>query len=324
MQIIKRKRHGGRPYKNPTTYLNMKGRPILKKQIVDYLKHCEKGLNHSPRTIEHKRYCFNQFVRYTKCKSLQALTNKEVDDWIVTLAENNSGPVAINHCISQLVVMLRYYRDMNYELSIKIALINKQKVPDKEEKMSYTRQQIEKALFYADLREWLMISIFFDTGMRLSELQRLRLENFNGRDITFIAKGRKLNFAMISQKTYEKMKIYVKKYKITDYLFPGRDKSVPISRQQIERLTKRVFAMAGFPEFHPHMLRHSFAMDLLTVQGLSVREIQQLINHTKLETTEHYLDRITKEQKKKLWEEQRFRTSCNKRPIIKIVENSSI
>ncbi|MBR0403078.1 tyrosine-type recombinase/integrase [Candidatus Saccharibacteria bacterium] len=212
---------------------------------------------------------------------------------------------------------------MNVELKVQIALINKQKVPDKDERMSYTRAEIEKALFYADLREKIMIILFFDTGMRLGELRNLRLQNIKKRSISFIGKGRKLGFAMMSDKTYEQLQFYIKKNKITDYIFPGKDETKPLSPQQIERSLKKVFTKAGFPEFHPHMLRHSFVMDLLLVQGLGVRQIQYLINHSKLETTEHYIDRITKDQRRELWESQRFRNGYSNRPVIRIEESKA-
>lgn len=305
---LKQKSKAGRKPTNPTTIYNIKGRSILKKQILDYIDYCKNVRRMSPATIKYKEWCFNEFVRNVNIKSLEDVTNSDINRWTAIMTKKNYTAVSINHCLCQIIVLLKWSRDMGITIkNVHLSLIVKQKEPDKLERQSYTRSEINSALQYANLREWIMLELMFECGLRLEELKGLRLKNINGRGMNIVGKGRKLRFVMMSKKTREKLDTYIEKEDINDYLFPGREKNKSLSGNQIRRLTNRCFEKAGLYDYHPHKLRHSFAMDLLEVQGLSVRQIQHLLGHSKIETTEIYLDKMTRTEQFSLWEEERYK-----------------
>jgi site-specific recombinase XerD len=64
--------------------------------------------------------------------------------------------------------------------------------------------------------------------------------------------------------------------------------NAPLTVQTIRDDLKDAFAQAGFPDFYPHALRHSFATDLQR-RGASVEEIKEMLGHKNIATTERYL-----------------------------------
>lgn len=305
--LKRRKKKVGR-HGNPLTVKTMRGRPILKRQIEAYLRYCEHTRRMSPRTMDYKDWCFNELVRGVKINRLEEFTNEDINKWVADMTKRGLSAVTVNHCLSQTVAMIKWQKDMGVKMpNMHVSLIIKQKEPDVAKREFFTRQEIAKVLSFADRREWLMISLLFDCGLRLEELQKIRLQNIHGRGMNIVGKGRKLRFVMMSATTRERMDDYIERDKITDYLFPGLDGKSPLSSNQIRRATEKVFSLAGFNDYHPHMIRHSFAMDLLNEQGLTVREIQNLLGHSKIETTEHYLKKLTRTEQQDLWLSQRFR-----------------
>lgn len=307
MLKIKQKRRPGKPARSEITFRNMKGRNRLKKQLTEYINYCQGYRKMAKATMEYKEWCFNELARNTSVKSLEELTDKDVERWIRYNTEKlGNSPVTVNHLIAQLKVMIKWAKDMGIDTPVHVSYLQLQPVPDRDTKMSYTRKDIIHALAFADLREWLQIALMFDCGLRISELRHLRLENVENRGMNIIGKGSKLRYVMMSERTYERLQYYIEREQITDWLFPGRGGDKPISQQQIRRNTAKVFHRAGFKDYHPHMLRHSFAMDLLKEQQVGVRDIQQFLGHAKLDTTEVYLDKLSKDEKAKFWKEKRF------------------
>jgi integrase/recombinase XerD len=67
-----------------------------------------------------------------------------------------------------------------------------------------------------------------------------------------------------------------------------KERGRPVSRRAVQRMMDRRTAKAGLSKITPHMLRHSFATELLD-EGFSIREVQALMRHANLRTTEIYL-----------------------------------
>lgn len=137
----------------------------------------------------------------------------------------------------------------------------------------------------------LIIETLYSTGLRVSEIITLKLENidFENKIINIKGgKGDKDRITIISQKILNKIKDYVQSNNPKKYIFESEWRGR--KKQLDERTIQLIVKNAGLRiklKISPHTLRHSFATHLLE-QGTDIRYIQKLLGHSKLETTQIY------------------------------------
>lgn len=136
-----------------------------------------------------------------------------------------------------------------------------------------------------------MLQILYSSGLRVSELVNLKINdvNFFRKIITVRAgKGKKDRVTIISQIVLENINKYLVEYQPLVYLFESHEVGSRISVRTIQKVVEDAAAKVGVKEsVGPHTLRHSFATHLLE-QGVSIRYIQELLGHARLETTQIY------------------------------------
>ena len=240
-------------------------------------------------TMAAKMDGINYFVRFTKITDLKDITNQMIDDWVDHMNSRNNTGRTINNRLAQLKVMLRWQRDDNVSMpNLKISrIITQKEVPPR--KVFFTREEIGKALAMADRREWLMIKLAFDCGLRISELRNLRLSDIHGKRMRIVGKGQKLRYVVMSDDARIRLDDWISRENIKDYLWPSASrKASPICDAEMRSAMRKVFNSAGFNDFRPHDLRHSYATDLKRL-GLSTRKIQVGMGHSSEAITERYL-----------------------------------
>lgn len=267
----------------------MKNIKPINKQIDEYLNYCENVRRMSEQTLHGKRWICKELLKSVKINSLDELTNQHINDWIAEQTARNCSGRTINGRLVNLVAMLRYFQDMGMafpKLKLRLIMKCKEQPP---RRVYYTKEQIEQVLKYADHLEWLLIKLCFDCGLRISELRNLRLMNLNERMVTFVGKGAKARESYMSEETRERLSDWIRRNRVEDFLWvrtPG--KNDPLSVEDIRYLMRRPFYQAGFKNFYPHALRHSFATDIQK-NGASLMETKEMLGHARIETTERYV-----------------------------------
>nr|DAK63455.1 MAG TPA: SITE SPECIFIC RECOMBINASE XERD [Caudoviricetes sp.] len=255
-------------------------------QIDEYLEYCEFTRQMSKMTINSKRHTYKHFIEDTEINDLRELDNKAFNRWIAAQSSREASARTINTRMAHIMAMLRYFREMGLNMPIKLPLIKKLK-EGPVRRVFYNREQIEKALSYADEMAWLLIKISFDAGLRISELRNLRLDNLFGNRIKFIGKGFKPRESYITTDTYNKLQAWIRDNDIKDTIWinqRGRQYSV----DELRILMRKPFHKAGFMDFYPHALRHSFGTDIQQ-KGATLLEMQQMLGHSNAETTQRYI-----------------------------------
>ena len=267
----------------------MKNLKSIDKQIDEYLNYCENVRRMSEQTLHGKRWICREFLKTLKIDSLSELSNKHINEWIAEQTARGCSGRTINSRLVNLVAMLRYFQDMGISFpKLKLRLIVKCK-EQPPRRVYYTREQIEQVLRYADHLEWLLIKLCFDCGLRISELRNLRLMNLNGRMVTFIGKGSKARESYMSKEAKTRLDDWIQRNRISDFIWvrtPGKNE--PMSVEDIRYLMRKPFYQAGFKNFYPHALRHSFATDIQK-HGASLMETKEMLGHARIETTERYV-----------------------------------
>jgi len=170
-----------------------------------------------------------------------------------------------------------------YKSGIKVYL------PKKEKKLPIvlTKKEITKMInSLNNLKHRLVIALLYSSGLRLSEIINLKVEDINFIDNTIHiknSKNKKDRITILAKKT----KAMLKKYNMGKrYVFENKDKKY--SPKSVYEIVKKAGKSAGIKkEVTPHTLRHSFATHLLE-NGVDIRYIQKLLGHSKLSTTQIY------------------------------------
>lgn len=144
------------------------------------------------------------------------------------------------------------------------------------------------------LRDKAILELFFSTGLRLSELCSLNRDlDLSKDEFSIRGKGEKIRVVFLSPRAKEAISIYLKERKDMDEpLFiqysNKKGEGNRLTPRSIERLVKYYAIAAGISKkVTPHVIRHSFATDLLS-NGADIRSVQMMLGHANIATTQIY------------------------------------
>ncbi|MBI1733323.1 MAG: site-specific tyrosine recombinase XerD [Gammaproteobacteria bacterium] len=157
------------------------------------------------------------------------------------------------------------------------------------------------------MRDRAMLELLYATGLRVSELVGLRMEQINLRQgvVRVLGKGNKERLVPLGEEAAHWLDRYLRTARPAllrnvpgATLFPGR-RGAPLTRQAFWHAIRRHARKAGMARaISPHVLRHAFATHLLN-HGADLRAVQMLLGHADISTTQIYTH-VAKERLKKL------------------------
>lgn len=282
--------------------------------VDEFLEYLEIERNLSPLTIRDYRHYLNHFVDWTDANSPigkpQDLTLEVVRKYRVYLAHFNSPngnlplkKVTQNYYVIALRSFLRYL----VKKDIKVVTPDKIELPKTESRSLkfLDRDQLERLLASPDvskdqgLRDKTLMEMLFSTGLRVSELCKLDRDQINleRREFGIIGKGGRARVVFLSDRAC----IWLEKYmtrRIDTYkaLFiryagskdPITGEKMRLTPRSVQRAIDKYVKKAKLPvKATPHVLRHSFATDLL-FNGADLRSVQEMLGHKNVATTQIY------------------------------------
>ncbi len=155
-------------------------------------------------------------------------------------------------------------------------------------------------------RNFAIMMLFMDTGIRLDELVNLRLSrvDFVIGEMTIFGKGSKERKVPIGTQAKKALLDYVTKVRPepinpqdADRLFLNAD-GYPITHDAVEKMFQRIRKSVDIPRLHPHACRHTFAVRYL-VHGGDAFSLQRILGHTSLEMTRKYVNLASEDVKEK-------------------------
>lgn len=291
----------------------------IEKLLRDYLDYLEIERNRSPKTRENYERYLKEFLRVTKVKSPEDITDNIVREFRLKLARKGSPldaargqgrkkplkKVTQSYYIIALRNFLKYLakRDIKTLAPEKIEL---PKIPERQiEVLEY--QDLERLLAapkstdLRSLRDKAILELFFSTGLRLAELCGLdRYIDLKRGEVSVRGKGDKLRVVFLADSAKKAIKVYLaKRPDAEEELFVSLTRAGKvlgrITPRAVERMIESRAKEAGIPKkIHPHQLRHSFATDLL-INGADLRSVQELLGHASISTTQIYTHLTNKE-----------------------------
>jgi site-specific recombinase XerD len=131
----------------------------------------------------------------------------------------------------------------------------------------------------------------YGAGLRVSEVVRLKISDIDSaRGLLRVeqGKGKKDRYAMLSPRLLKVMRAWWRVERSKDWLFPGRTPGKHMDAGMLQLVCGQAAELAGIAKrVRVHTLRHSFATHLLD-QGVDLRVIQELLGHTRIDTTARY------------------------------------
>lgn len=271
------------------------GRPSdLSEKIEAYLS-CRALDGLSQATIANYRYHLARFARYIE-KRVTTITTADIRAYLADLVETRK--IKSTTLEGEKSILKSFFAWLEDEEYIK-------KSPARKIRPTRVEKRVRKSLTLEELelmrdacqtpRERCMLELFYSSGMRLAELGSVDMPMLDWSDnsIRVIGKGNKERIVRFSEKT----KVYIKKYLAVRGSFEDpalfiRSKSphTRMGRRSIEQEIGRIAERAGLDKHvFPHLLRHSFATQG-SRSGMSITTIQELMGHSKIETTMGYVD----------------------------------
>jgi integrase/recombinase XerD len=179
-----------------------------------------------------------------------------------------------------------------------------------------SNQEIEKMInsidvsSYSGYRNRLTIEVLYATGLRVSEFVNLQLSDiiFKEGFLDIIGKGNKERYVPICKSALNHLQTYIDNYrsqieikpKYKDYVFVNQKRGTNLTRQFIFNLIKKTAKDVGIQKkIHPHILRHSFATELIR-NGANIIAVKEMMGHSSIRSTEIYVNLDKKDLKKAL------------------------
>ena len=269
-------------------------------QIKEYfLKSILDQKNYSKKTFENYNRDLNKFFKFLndyKIKDIKKITKETVRLYFLKQKNNNISNRTLGRYYSSLNSFFIYSIEHEYIGVNPLKFIDYPKYTKKIPEYIYDCQ-LEKLLnektsenVEIELRNKLIIHLLLDTGVRVSELVNIKVRDIDveERIIKVFGKGSKERFVFFTSKTKELLINYFIKRKekaITDNLLINY-KGEKLTERSVQKIIKLVGEKIGL-DIHPHLLRHTFATDLLN-KGADIRMIQELLGHENLDTTQIY------------------------------------
>ena len=289
----------------------------------------EKGL--AQNTFESYRNDLREFATFLAQKrisDIEKIDKKNILNYYKFLEKNAFSKATLQRRYSALNQLFKYLVRQNILQTNPMLTMRRQKKEVKLPKF-LTEEEIRKIIStysnttYSNtinsniseikkFRNRLIIEMLYSTGMRVSELCGLPLKAVlvskkeavdDYKFITIRGKGQKERIVPLRKDVVLELQKYINltAKKGQKYLFENDKNGAPITRRMIGIILKQAAILAGLnPEkVSPHKIRHSFATHLLQ-KGLDIREIQELLGHSSIDTTAIYAKIDTKKAKEVL------------------------
>ena len=271
----------------------------LKTQFLEYLE-IEKG--RSVKTMENYDRYLSRFLAQTKVTSPAKLDERMVREFRIWLNRQPGTSGAMkrktqNYYMIALRAFLKYLRKNEIE-SLSPEKIELAKVGGRDLDL-ITADELNRLMkspagdSLNELRDRAILELLFSTGLRVSELCSLNSDLDLTRDeFSVRGKGDKVRVVFLSPGAKKAVAEYLKKRgDVGEALFVGYgigQDSARLTSRSIERIVKQHAVKAGITrKVTPHVIRHSFATDLLE-NGADLRSVQALLGHANIATTQVY------------------------------------
>lgn len=280
----------------------------MKTSIKNYLEYCDKQKCLDEKTLKAYKIDLNQFVSYICSSDITDISTNILEEYIGIL-NNTYKPRTVKRKIASAKAFFHYleYKEIlnnnpfnKLQLKFREPIILPKTIPIRTIEIFlstiYEQLNCAKTTYQRrnSLRDAAVIELLFATGMRISELCALKINDINLYDgsILIYGKGDKERRIQIGSPSVINI---LNKYKVDFHSeivncnhFFANQSGRPLTDQAVRRMINKYTSLAAI-DLHitPHMFRHTFATSLLDAD-VDIRYIQEMLGHSSINITEIY------------------------------------
>ena len=274
--------------------------------LIEYLSILQYEKNLSANTTEAYNSDLNNFITYLKehdIEDFNEVSSSHLVDYLQLQRQMMKDSATAARYISSIKGFFRYLENNNYIEKNPTDTLVPVKIGRKLPAV-LSFQEIElmlnapKTEDIAGLRDKAILETFYSSGLRVSELINLKINDlfFEDEVIRVLGKGSKERIVPLGSSAIHWLKEYLlksrphleKKMRSQNFVFLSQKRGTKLGRMSVWNIVKRYAEEAGIKkEIHPHTFRHSFATHLLE-GGADLRAVQEMLGHADISTTQIY------------------------------------
>lgn len=271
--------------------------------LKKFLEYLEIQKNYSSDTIINYRKDLEEFLGFCISNDFSYLdiTYPDAKKYLLYLYEEEQEKATT---VSRKISSIRsFYRYLSKERISDNSAFSLLVLPKKEKKLPkfFEYSELQELFLVPDCsnplgqRDALVLEMLYATGVRVSELVNIKIEDisFIDKTIRILGKGNKMRIVYFNSITLKRLKYYLEHGRVifntsgSAYLFLSR-RGEQLTTRRVEQILNEIIQKTSInKKISPHMIRHSFATHLLN-EGCDLLSVQQLLGHESLSATSIY------------------------------------
>jgi integrase/recombinase XerC len=265
--------------------------------FIQYLSFEKRYSPHTIGAYEHDVQQFIDFADLTSIKDFQEVNSFLIRGWIVQLIDDGISNRSVNRKLASLRTYFKWLRKEGQITTNPLAKIqgpkNEKRLPVfvKESELESTKTSLLFSTDFNGVRDELMFELFYQTGIRLSELIGLKDSDVSEQHIKVLGKRSKERLIPISNQLSQTIQLFrtmKKKMHIDSLKLFTRENGLDLYPSLVYRKINTILAtLTTSDKKSPHVLRHTFATHLLN-RGTGLETLKDLLGHANLSATQVY------------------------------------
>lgn len=271
---------------------------LLSDAIRRFLEDCELAQGLASRTIANYQHYLSRFASFSGELEVLSISDELVRKYRLDLNRRELAKATQNYHLVALRALLGYLAKHN------VATLPASKIDlpgvDESDVTFLDAETVEKLVATPNTRQRVgkrdraILETLFSTGLRVAELVRLNRKDVEGREeVSVLGKGGKRRVVFLSPAAQSAIADYLADREESDEAlfvreWRGVQRGGRLTARSVQRMIVKRAAEAGIAEHvTPHVMRHSFATDLLQA-GSDLRAVQAMLGHSSVVTTQRY------------------------------------
>lgn len=279
---------------------------MISESFVQYLRFERRFSPHTITAYQTDLYQFSEYLKKQyEIESPELATHSIIRSWVVHLMQEGISSRSVNR---KITVLKTFYKYVLKQGKIKNNPMLKITSPKCSKRLpAFVDEKAMERLFDSDIenltpvqeRNLLILDLFYSTGMRLSELVQLKVDDFDtyNNTLRIMGKRSKQRIVPLASPIAKNLRIFISKFNINGLIFTGK-KGKPLYPKLVYNLVKTYLTkVTTLDKKSPHILRHTFATHMLN-SGADINAVKEILGHSSLAATQVYthntIEKLTK------------------------------